>query len=103
MAPGIGETLRRLIGAGPRKEAAPRVEETAVHGEYRIQAAPRKDGAQWITAGVITKTIDGVEREHRFVRGDFYPSKDNAIEFSIAKARQIIDLEGDRLFERKSE
>jgi hypothetical protein len=41
-------------------------------------------------------------REHRFVRADTHGSADQAREFAIVKARQIIDEQGDRLFDHAS-
>jgi hypothetical protein len=43
---------------------------------------------------VIIKEIDGVTKEHRFIRADRYASLDDAIAFTHAKGRQIIDEHG---------
>jgi hypothetical protein len=65
---------------------------------YRIRAMPQKEKDQYRTAGTIEKdTPEGV-KEHRFVRADTYPSRDGAAAFSITKAKQIIDQQGDRIF-----
>jgi len=40
-------------------------------------------------------------REHKFIRADAYPSREDAINFTISKAKQIIDLQGDRIFEER--
>jgi hypothetical protein len=97
MAPGIGETLRRFFSPGGA--AAPAAEELVAYQGYMIQPAPRKEGSQWLVAGVITKTVGDEVKEHKFVRGDLYPSREGAVEYSITKGQQIIDLEGDRIFE----
>ncbi len=99
MAPGIGETLRRLIGGkgpgGAKAAAAAPVE----YKGYKIRAEPQAEGRQWLTAGVITKEFGDTVKEHRFLRGDYHASRDSAVEFSISKGQQIIDLEGDRIFD----
>jgi hypothetical protein len=60
--------------------------------------APYRAGDQYQTAGTIEKdTPEGV-KEHRFIRADTYHSKDDAIAFTISKAKQIIDQQGDRIF-----
>ena len=65
---------------------------------YRIRPAPYRAGDQYQTAGTIEKdTPEGV-KEHRFIRADTYSSKDDAIAFTISKAKQIIDQQGDRIF-----
>ena len=50
------------------------------------------------TAGIIEKdTPEGV-KEHRFIRADTHQGKEDAVAFAISKAKQIIDLQGDRMF-----
>jgi hypothetical protein len=44
----------------------------------------------------------GVRRrsqEHRFIRADAYGSYEDAVTFTLSKARQIIDLQGVRIFD----
>ncbi len=65
-----------------------------------LTALSRREGSQWLTAGVITKQFaDGV-KEHRFIRAETHSTKDEADAFSITKAKQIIDEVGDRLFQK---
>ena len=42
--------------------------------------------------------IDGEVKEHRFIRADRFASKDDAVDTSLRKARQIIDEQGERSF-----
>ncbi len=49
---------------------------------------------------MIEKASDSGMREHRFVRADTHPSREDAAAFTISKARQIIDEQGGRIFER---
>ena len=65
---------------------------------YVIRAAPFKSGGQYQTAGTIERDIGGERKEHRFIRADAYAGYDDAVTFTINKARQIIDLQGDRMF-----
>ena len=91
--------LRHLM-APKRKEATDRESETAVdYKGYTIRPILYLEGSQWLTAGVIRKQFaDGV-KEHRFIRADTHGTKDDAEAFSIAKARQIVDEQGDKLFQ----
>ena len=85
----------KLAGGGASAEAeAPPVE----YNGYRIRPNPYRSGGQYQTAGIIEK--DGPEgvRQHRFVRADTHPSREVAIEFTVMKAKQIIDLQGERMF-----
>jgi hypothetical protein len=66
---------------------------------FTIRAAPFKAGAQFQAAGFIEKEIGGVRKEHHFIRADFFSSHEDALKFSLTKARQIVDLQGDRVFD----
>jgi hypothetical protein len=67
---------------------------------YVICAAPFKNNGQYQTAGTIAREIDGVRKEHRFIRADAYASYDDAVSFTENKARQIVDLQGDKIFDQ---
>ncbi|HEX2554552.1 MAG TPA: HlyU family transcriptional regulator [Microvirga sp.] len=83
---------------GARAEAPEAPAEAVEYKGYRIRPAPFRDGGQFQTCGTIEKdTADGL-REHRFVRAEKHPSRDDAVAFSLMKAKQIIDQQGDRLF-----
>jgi hypothetical protein len=74
--------------------AAPPVE----YKGYRIRPAPYRADGHYQTAGTIEKdTPEGV-KEHKFIRADTYQSREDAIAFTISKAKQIIDNQGDRIF-----
>lgn len=91
----LKSVFARLFGGGGDDAASgPSVE----YKGYTIRAAPYANKGQYQTAGVIEKEIAGEIRQHRFVRADLHASRDQAIEFSIAKAQQIIDEQGDRIF-----
>jgi hypothetical protein len=84
----------RLVGGA----AGAADEEAIEYNGYRIRPAPYSRMGQYQTCGVVTKEIGGEIKEHRFIRAELHPSREAAIAFSIAKARQIIDEHGDRLF-----
>jgi hypothetical protein len=92
---------KRLFGGGASAEGPGAAQEGAPE-EYKgftIRPAPYPEAGQYQTAGTITKTVGDTVKEHRFIRADRYPSVDVATEFSLAKARQIIDEQGERLFD----
>jgi hypothetical protein len=69
--------------------------------EYKgfvIRAAPFKNEGQYQTAGTIEREIAGVLKEHRFIRADAFATYDDAVTFTLGKARQMIDLQGERMF-----
>jgi len=88
----------RLAGQ-PRDAAAGAPAGPAVeYNGYRIRPAPYRSGGQFQTAGLIEKDFPDGPRQHRFVRAETHPSEDDAKEFAITKARQIIDQQGDKMF-----
>jgi hypothetical protein len=92
--------LKRLFGAGSAPAAGPAKPAAEMeHRGFTILAEPYPaEGGQFQTAGTILKVIDGVTREHRFVRADRFGSLDAAADMALSKGRQIIDEQGDRLF-----
>lgn len=98
--------LKRLFGFGsstsdPQSQAQSKapapVEE---YNGYSIQAQPFEEKGAFQLCGLITREIDGEVLEHRFIRADRFPSMEVAQQMTIAKARQIIDLEGENIFRR---
>ncbi len=87
---------KKLFGGGDA-EAHPAVE--VEHGGFLIRATPYQEGGQWQTCGVIAKEVGGQLREHRFIRADRFPGQDMACDHAIVKGRQIIDQQGERLFD----
>ena len=90
--------LGNLFGS---KQAPGRAEREAPPVEYKgftIRPAPYQESGQFQTAGYIDKTIDGVVKTHRFVRADRQPDYDGAVAFTVMKARQLVDEQGERLF-----
>ena len=96
--PGLGEFFRGLF-SGKGAEPAPAVEEEAVdYKGYSIRAAPRQQASQWTTEGVIAKQFPEGMKETRFIRADTHSDKKDAVASCIAKAKRIIDEQGDQMF-----
>ena len=91
--------LKKLFGGGSSGEAsAPKPAKQVEYNGYVIAATPYKEGGQWQTCGVISKTADGVAREHRFIRADRFADQQAAADHAIMKGQQIADQLGDRMF-----
>ena len=84
----------RLLGRDAGGEGGEAIE----YNGYRIRPTPYRRMGQYQTCGVIEKEVAGERKEHRFIRAEMHPSREAAIEFSVAKARQIIDEQGERMF-----
>ncbi|MEM7022572.1 MAG: HlyU family transcriptional regulator [Pseudomonadota bacterium] len=92
---GLLDSLRGLFGSGGK--AGPKHEVVEYQG-FKIQPAPQRQASGWNTAGVITKEYPDGVKEHSFIRVDTHSSQDDAVAFSVIKAQQIIDEQGDRMF-----
>jgi len=92
--------LKRLFGGGGSEagQAAPVAGKEIEHNGFRIQATPFKEGGQFQTCGVVSKEIDGVVKEHRFIRADRFASLDDAIDVAFKKGKQLIEEQGDKIF-----
>ncbi len=99
MASILGGFLRRLTGGsgGGDDDAAPLGPALEYNG-YTIQTAPRPDRGQWLTAGVISKDFPEGAKSQHFVRAETHAGPEQARDFAIIKAKQIIDERGDQLF-----
>ncbi len=68
------------------------------HKGFTIAATPYKNDGQYQTCGVVSKEVGGVMKEHRFVRADRFAALDDAVDVSIRKGQQIVDEQGERIF-----
>ena len=95
--------LRGLLGgagsSGGTEE--PLGEHATDYQGYRITPWPKKIDTGWSTEGVISKEVDGAMRTQHFIRADSLASQEQAITFILRKGRQIIDEQGDRLFQTR--
>ncbi len=84
-------------GSGASEPAGPA--RSAEHKGFTIEARPYQEGGQYQVAGTISKEVGDEMKEHRFIRADRFPTQDEAADFALLKGRQIIDQQGDRLFD----
>ena len=96
MVSGLKTLWRRLTG-GSGTDTDTGAEAIDYNG-YRIHPAPYPSKGQYQTCGVIEKEVAGETKQHHFVRSDTHPSREGAVAFSISKAKQLIDEQGERLF-----
>jgi hypothetical protein len=95
----LKEWWGRVSSAGGSRTEAPF--DPVEYNGYRIRPTPFVDGGQYQTAGVIEKDAEGGVKEHRFVRAEKHASRDDAAQFAITKGKQIVNEQGDRLFDRR--
>ena len=88
----------RLFGGGGKAQPPAPTTPTEVYKDFEIFVEPQPEGGQYRVGARIEKEIDGTRRMHRLVRADTMASPDDARAMSLAKARQVIDEQGERLF-----
>jgi hypothetical protein len=87
--------LSKLFGGGKSAAAPPQGE--AYEG-FLIYPEPIREGKTFRLCARITCEIDGELKEHRLIRADTLESEDACIAASRAKAKQMVDEQGKRLF-----
>lgn len=98
---GLGDMFGKLFGGGKEQQSGvAEAAEAVEYNGYTIIAAPLKDGSQYKTAGSISKEVDGQTKSAQFIRADNHSDRQSAVTHSEGKARQIIDEQGDGMFER---
>ncbi len=89
---------KKLFGGGESAGSAPRVSDPVDYKGYVLRAAPFQNEGQFQTAGRIQKEFAGETKTHDFIRADRHATHEDAVTFSLNKARQIVDEQGDRVF-----
>lgn len=79
-------------GGGGSSKPAPEPED---YKGFRIFPEPASEQGGYRLGARIEKEIDGETRSHTMMRADIIQSLDEAEAFSIRKAKQMIDEQGD--------
>jgi hypothetical protein len=93
--------LKKLFGGGSADAgvgAQPVAGKEIEHKGFTIRAAPFKAEGQFQCCGFVIKEIDGVVKEHKFIRADRFASVDDAADIALRKGQQLVDEQGDRIF-----
>ncbi|MGK9055213.1 HlyU family transcriptional regulator [Neorhizobium sp. CSC1952] len=98
MASFLSNILSIFSGGGKTAEPSGTAAEPVEHGGCLIHATPIREGSQFRLAGRIEKDVNGEVLERTFVRADVFTSMDDAVEYTVKKAQQIIDQNGPSLF-----
>ncbi|MEL6169291.1 MAG: HlyU family transcriptional regulator [Pseudomonadota bacterium] len=84
----------RLFGGGSQEPDPPESYEG-----FTITPEPIKDGNHFRIAARIEKEVAGQLKSHHLIRADTLESHEAAKAASLGKARQVIDEQGERLFD----
>ncbi len=85
--------FKKLFGG-----SAPPEQKAEDYEGYQITAEPQRDNNGYRIAARIEKNVDGKIFVHRLIRADTINDLSEAETASIAKAKQMIDQQGDGIF-----
>ncbi len=90
--------MKFLRGLGGNKAEESARHEAVNYKDFSIVPTPRKVQGGWTTEGIISKTAGDDTRSEHFIRADMLMSEEEAVDYSVNKAKKIIDEQGERLF-----
>ena len=82
----------KLFGGGKAAK------EPEVYKDFRIFPEPQSSSGGFRIAARIEKEVGGETKVHQLLRADTVQSAEEAEAFSIRKAKQLIDEQGERIF-----
>lgn len=89
--------FKRLFGGGDSMETAPEAESLEYEG-MTITPTPIKEGGEYRVSARIEATVNGEAKVHELIRADVIRDRDEALDMSVRKAKQLIDQMGTALF-----
>ena len=90
--------FKNLFGWGKARSDDGAAAKEVEHKGFLITAKPYLESGQYQLAGTISRSTGEGRQEHAFIRADRFASREAATEAAIAKGRQLIDEQGDKLF-----
>jgi hypothetical protein len=87
--------FNKLFGGGAGKASAA---EPIEYKGFLIFPDPVPEDGQFRLAARIEKEINGEVKVHHLIRADVIRDRDQAIDAALRKARQMIDMQGERIF-----
>jgi len=90
--------LSRLFSRKPGGGPVPAAEAGEDYKGFTIIPTAKPEGGQYRIAARIEKVVAGQPLRHALIRADVVTMRDEANAISLAKARQLIDEQGDQLF-----
>jgi len=96
----LGKFFKSIFG-GSSNSPEPAAIETIEYNGFTIEASPLPEGSQFRTAGFISGELDGEVKRIQYIRVDQHGSLQDAIDYSVTKAKQIIDERGVELLKQQ--
>ena len=88
----------RLFGSGSRDDAPEAAASAETYQGFTITPTPLKDSGGYRLSARIEKEVDGEPKTHTLIRADTVNDPDTAASASLAKAKMLIDEQGETIF-----
>jgi hypothetical protein len=88
--------LKKLFGGSD--DSAPKVAAREIYKDFIIEASPMAEGGQYRLRAFIVESEAEDARRATVIRADLFTTADQAAEFAMMKARQVIDEQGAGVF-----
>lgn len=88
--------LKKLFGSASEEPEKPSSEG---YKGFRVTPQPMAANPGYRICALIEKDVDGQTRSHTLIRADTLNDMEGANQASVEKARQMIDQQGDGLFD----
>ena len=89
--------FKKLFGGGG-SDAQAKVAARETYKDFIIEADPIPEGGQYRLRAFILESDAPDARRETVIRADLFGSADQAAEFAVTKAKQVIDEQGASLF-----
>ena len=89
------EFIKRIFSSEEKVKGIP----STLYNDFEIRPQPVHDSNGWRVSGTIVKEVDGILKEHEFVRADSCADQESAVALTLRKAQQFIDEQGERIFD----
>lgn len=90
--------FKKLFGGSGGDGGGPKVAARETYKDFIIEASPMAEGGQYRLRAFILESDDPDARRETVIRADLFASADAATEYSVTKAKQVIDEQGKALF-----
>lgn len=90
--------FKKLFGGAGGDGGGPKVAARETYKDFIIEAAPMAEGGQYRLRAFILENDEPDGRRETVIRADLFASVDLAAEYSMNKAKQVIDEQGTMLF-----
>lgn len=89
--------FKKLFGGGS-DNAEPKIAARETYKDFIIEASPMAEGGQYRLRAFILESDAEDARRETVIRADLFTSADQAAQFAVTKAKQVIDEQGAALF-----